>query len=360
MRCSTGNSREGRGERGAYSAEGYEGGHAKYWRGKRVLVTGGAGFLGSHLVEYLVEDGADVAVVDNLERGRLENLSAVIGDIRFINADLRDPTVCDVVMAGQEVVVNMAAKVTGIQYNINHHGDMFTQNMLICANTLEAARRQGVQRYTCVSTACIYPHDAKVPTPEEEGERGTPEPTNEGYGWAKRMAERQARYYASEYGMEIAICRPFNAYGDRDYYDEATSHVIPALIKKVLDGEGPVVVWGSGEQSRAFVHARDFAKGIQLVTEMYAEADPVNIGHDQETTIRELLEKILEMTGKRPRVVYDTSRPEGYRRRAADTTKLRRVTGGFVPRVSLEEGLAEMIRWYESLAGQPSEVEARL
>ena len=319
-----------------------------FWRGKQVLVTGGAGFIGSHLVECLVEDGARVTVVDNLERGRLENLEAVCSRIQFIKGDLRDPATCDQVTAGMEVVMHLAAKVTGIEYNREHHGEMFTSNMLVCANTLESARKSKVRRYCCVSTACVYPHDAKIPTPEEEGERGSPEPTNEGYGWAKRMAEKQARYYAKEYGMEVAICRPFNAYGPRDYYDEATSHVIPALIKRVLDGDDPVIVWSSGYESRVFVHARDIARGIQLVTEKYPAADPVNLGHDRETTIRDLLELILKLTGKHPKVFYDTSLPEGYRRRSADTTKLRRVTDGFLPAVSLEEGVAEMIQWYRS------------
>jgi nucleoside-diphosphate-sugar epimerase len=317
-------------------------------------VTGGAGFIGSHLTEMLVEDGARVRVVDNLERGRLSNLEAVLDAIEFIEGDLRDPQVCLRATQGMECVLNMAAKVTGIEYNRYHHGDMFTANILINTNVLEAARLNDVRRFCAVSTACIYPHDAVVPTPESEGDRGTPEPTNEGYGWAKRMAEKQAQYYAAEYGMEIAIVRPFNAYGPRDYYDRATSHVIPALIAKVLDGDDPVVVWGSGHQSRVFVHAKDFARGIQLVTEKYPAADPVNVGHDQETSIRELLAKILELTGKRPRVVYDTSLPEGYRRRAADTTKLRQVTGGFVPQITLEQGLVEMVEWYQATqAGAP-------
>jgi GDP-L-fucose synthase len=319
-----------------------------YWKGRRTLVTGGAGFIGSHLVEMLVADGARVRVVDNLERGRLSNLEAVLDNVEFIRDDLRDRDACLRATHGMECVINMAAKVTGIEYNRGHHGDMFTANALINTNVLEAARLNDVTRFCAVSTACIYPHDAIVPTPESEGERGTPEPTNEGYGWAKRMAEKQAQYYAAEYGMQIAIVRPFNAYGPRDYYDRETSHVIPALIAKVLDGDDPLVVWGSGDQSRAFVHAEDFARGIQLVTEKYAAADPVNIGHDQETSIKDLLHKILELTGKEPRVFFDTSLPEGYRRRAADTTKLRRVTGGFVPRISLEQGLVEMIEWYQT------------
>jgi len=316
------------------------------WQGKKILVTGGAGFIGSHLVELLVEDGADVTVVDNLERGRLDNLRAVIKDITFIQKDLRDFAVCKEVTRGMDVVMNLAAKVAGIHYNRYHHGDMFTSNILLSTNVLEAARINDVARFTVVSTACIYPHDAIVPTPESEGERGTPEPTNEGYGWAKRMAEKQGQYYAEEYGMEVAIARPFNAYGPRDCFDEATSHVMPALIKKVLDGDDPVIVWGSGNQSRAFVHVKDFAMGLKLVTEKYPIAVPVNIGHDHEVTIKELLQTITRMTGQNPRVVYDVSMPEGYPRRAADITRLRAATGGWEPAISLEEGLAETIEWY--------------
>lgn len=321
-----------------------------WWKGKKVLVTGGAGMIGSYLVEYLVEWGAEVTVVDNLERGNAHNLQAVMEHIRFIKGDLLDPTVCRIVTQDKDVVINMAAKVTGIHYNIHHHGVMFTANMLLAANVLEAARKNGVKRFCAVSTACIYPHDAVVPTPEPEGERGSPEPTNEGYGWAKRMAEKMAQYYAQEYGMEIAIVRPFNAYGPRDYFDEETSHVIPALIKKVLDGNDPVHIWGSGNQSRAFVHARDVALGILLVTEKYPMADPVNVGHDKEVTIRDLFYKICELTGWHPRPFFDTSRPEGYPRRAADITKLRQVTGGFEPQISLEEGLREMIAVYQSIS----------
>lgn len=319
-----------------------------FWTDRRVCVTGGAGFVGSHVAELLVAAGAKVRVADNLERGRMENLAAIASDIDFVECDLREASQARAAFAGCEVVVNMAARVTGIQYNRDHHGEMYTANTLISTNTLEAARAENVGRYTCVSTACIYPHDAAVPTPESEGDRGAPEPTNEGYGWAKRMSEKQAQYYAAEYDIDVAIARPFNAYGPRDYYDNKTSHVIPALVKKIMSGDDPVHVWGSGNQTRAFVHARDFAEGIVLVTEHYAKADPVNIGHDEETPIRELVERICKLTDRSPAINYDTSLPEGYPRRAADTTKLKEVTGGFTPKVSLDEGLREMIDWFES------------
>lgn len=318
-----------------------------FWNGRQVLVTGGAGFIGSHVVEYLVADGARVTVADNLQRGRLDNLVAVREEIRFLQLDLRDPDQCIEACRGQEVVLNLAAKVTGIEYNRTHQHDMFEQNMLLQQHPLHAAAKCGVGRFLQTSTACIYPHDARIPTPEGEGKRGEPEPTNAGYGWAKRMGERLAEYYARETAMEIGIVRPFNAYGPRDYYDTGTSHVIPALIKKVLDGNNPVEVWGSGNQSRVFVHAKDFAKGILLVAEKYAKADPVNIGHDQQITIRELLGRIQALTAVVNDVFYNLEKPEGYPQRAADTSKLRAVTGGFVPTIPLEEGLREMIEWYQ-------------
>lgn len=319
-----------------------------FWKDKKVLVAGGAGFIGSYLVELLVEDGAEVTVADNLERGKLENLSKVMDGIRFEKVDLRNFAQCKKACKGQEVVMNLAAKVAGIEYNRIHQRDMFENNMLLQQLVIQAAHQQGVNRFLQVSTACVYPRDAIVPTPESEGFRGEPEPTNSGYGWAKRMGERLAEFYARQTDMEVCIARPFNAYGLRDYYDEKTSHVIPALIKKVLDGDDPVVVGGSGNQTRVFVHARDLARGLKLVTEKYAVGDPVNIGHDDEISIKELLQRILALAGKNPDVFYDTSMPEGYLRRAADTTKLKEVTGGFVPQISLDEGLKEMIQGYET------------
>ena len=239
------------------------------------------------------------------------------------------------------MVLNLAAKVTGIEYNRFNMSDMFESNMRLQMNVLHAAYECKVKRFLQVSTACIYPHDALVPTPESEGDQCSPEPTNEGYGLAKLMGERLAKYYVKEKGMDVAIARPFNAYGPRDYFDDATSHVIPALMKRILDGNDPVVIWGSGNQSRVFVHAKDFAKGLALVAEKAPAGEPVNVGHDQEVTIKELFGVICKVVGKFPKPKFDTTKPEGYPRRAADTTLLRKYTG-FVPSISLEEGVREM------------------
>lgn len=314
-----------------------------YWKNKKVLITGGAGFIGSYLTELLVGQEAKVTVADSLTRGSRERIASILGQINLQAVDLFEPENCRKVCEGQDIVLNLAAKVTGIEYNRFHMGDMFENNMKLQMNVLHAAADCGVKRFLQVSTACIYPHDAKVPTPESDGERNSPEPTNEGYGFAKLMGEKLAHYYTQERGIEVVIARPFNAYGPRDHFDETTSHVIPALMKRILDGDDPVHIWGSGNQSRVFVHAKDIARGMMLVTEKAPPATPINIGHDQEVTIKELFGILCKIIGKNPKPYFDTSKPDGYPRRAADVSLLRKYTG-FVPSISLEEGIREMLR----------------
>lgn len=318
-----------------------------YWKDKKVLVTGGCGMVGSYVTEYLAGAGAQVRVADNLQRGSLEFIQSVSDRIEFCREDLLDFEACQKVCDGQEIVMNLVAKVTGIEYNRTHQTEMFETNFMLQRNVIHAAADAGVKRFLQVSTACVYPHDAAVPTPESEGRRGEPEPTNGGYGWAKRMGERLAEFYTRETGMECVIARPFNAYGPRDNFDEAESHVIPALIHRILRGDDPVEIWGSGNQKRVFVHSRDIALGMILLTEKAPPAEAVNIGHDKMMTIKELFDTLCRILEKSPKVFYDTSKPEGYAARAADTVKLRLLTG-FVPQTSLEEGIQEMVEWLQA------------
>lgn len=319
-----------------------------FWNKRKVCVTGGAGFVGSYLTEMLVEEGANLTVADSLVRGSLDRIEHVKDQVRLLRVDLATPEGAGEATRGQEVVLNLAAKVTGIEYNRFHHADMFASNMRIAESVIEAAAGNGVGRFLVVSTACVYPHDAIVPTPESDGERGEPEPTNQGYGWAKRMAERLGRYYDAESDMSVGVCRPFNMYGPRDHWEDETSHVIPSLIKRVMNGENPVAVWGSGNQTRAFLHARDGATGMKLIAEKATTSDPINVGHDDEVSIRRLIEMIIEVTGSDASYEFDTSKPDGYPRRGADATLLREVTG-WVPATPLEAGLKEMVEEYERI-----------
>ncbi|MGA2075428.1 MAG: NAD-dependent epimerase/dehydratase family protein [Terriglobia bacterium] len=319
-----------------------------FWRNRSVLLTGGCGFLGSYAAEELVAEGAQVTIVDNLQSGRLENIKSVRDRVEFVRADLRYRDVCEKVSAGFEVVLNFAGTAYGLEYSMKHHGEMLYSNLAIQSHMLEAARVNKVRSFLMVSSSCVYPDEAPIPTPEIDVLTGLPEPVNEGYGWAKRMAELQARYYHAEYGMGIGVCRPFNPYGDHYHWDGDKSHVLPSLVKRVLDGENPIVVWGTGRQRRNFLHARDTVRLMMMVTERYPCAKPVNIGYDDDISIAELVSLICEVSGKRPEVAFDTSRPEGRFRKCADATLLRKVTDNYQPQVPLREGIAEMVRWYHN------------
>lgn len=322
--------------------------NSAFWHGKRVLVGGGCGFLGSYLVPQLVEAGALVTVVDNLSNGYADNLDPVADQVEFIEADLCDPTVCNRVTQGQDMVMNLAGKAFGMEYSRSHNGVMLVYNLLSTLTPLEAARQNRVKRYLIVSSSCVYPDNAPIPTPELPVFTGMPESVNEGYGWAKRIQELAGTYYAHEYGMKISIVRPFNPYGGNyRWRSEEKAHVIPALVKRVMDGENPLMVWGTGKQRRNFLHASDATCLIMNVVEKALVSTPVNIGYDNDVTIAELVGLICEVSGKHPEIVFDTSKPEGRFRKCADATRLREVTNGYVPRVSLREGIAEMIEGYE-------------
>jgi GDP-L-fucose synthase len=314
-----------------------------FWQDKYLTVTGGAGFIGSYVVEQLVAAGAKVTVIDNLESGRLQNLETVWKEITFIQGDVTVTEHCRTWFAGQEVVLNLAGRAPGVGFSHLNHESQLGRNLLIGSSVLEGARQAGVHRVLVVSSSCVYPDDAPVPTPELPLFTGEPERVNAGYGWAKRYQELQAHYYADHFGMEIALARPFNSYGVRDMTLDERSHVIPALIKRLLSDAPELTVWGSGRQTRSFIHANDVAAGLLLLTEHYAICDPVNVGHDREICIKDLVALLMDLSGIRKPVVFDISKPEGCLRKAADMTKLRRVTGGFTPQTDLRTGLEEML-----------------
>jgi len=316
-----------------------------FWKQKKVLVTGGAGFIGSHVVEKLIEKGAEVTVLDNLQNGNLDNLKSVSGKFHFIKGDCTDYNVAESVCLEQDIVMNLAARVGGIEYNRTHQATMMRDNLLIGSVMLEAARKAGVERFLVVSSACVYPRDCIVPTPESEGFLDEPEPTNGGYGWAKRTAEKLGMYYAQEFGMKIGIVRPYNCYGPRDHFDPQASHVIPALIKRVMDRENPIKVWGSGQQTRAFLYVEDLANGIISAIENYPVPDPINLGTDEEISIKELIGKIIKICNVSTKIEFDLTKPDGSPRRNSDNTKAKNKIG-FTPEIGLDEGLKRTIELY--------------
>jgi nucleoside-diphosphate-sugar epimerase len=234
----------------------------EFCRRKKILVTGGAGFIGSHLIEMLVELDAKVTVPIR-KTTRMDFLKAVKKDIRIVEADLFDRQCVDSAMKGQEIVMHLAAAKGGrIVHSMGHPGSLFRDNMLSSINIFGSARCASVARCLVVSSACVYPRDSKVPTPEEEGSRDAPEPANAGSCWSKRMQEYLSLSLAEEYGLNVGIVRPFNADGPRDDFFNQTNHVTPGLIIRVLGGENPLLVWGKRKADQVFSVRYRFCSGI--------------------------------------------------------------------------------------------------
>lgn len=316
-----------------------------FWKGRKVLVTGGNGFIGSHLAEQLVAEGSIVTTTASSEKSRFRFLEGVRDEIQTMVGDLADPRFTQTAVQGQEVVMHLAARVGGIEYNIRHPGSIFYDNLTIFLAVMEAARRARVELFLVTSSACVYPRFCTIPTPEEEGFMDRPEPTNEGYGWAKRMEEFVSEAYSREYEMNVRIARPYNAYGPRDNFDPASSHVIPALIHRIMQGESPLVVWGDGSASRSFLYATDFARGLMAVAEKSPQVTAINIGANEEITMRQLAEMLVRASGKEIEIQFDASKPAGQPRRCCDTRLAERLLG-FRAQVPLELGLRQTLTWY--------------
>lgn len=316
-----------------------------YWREKRVLVTGGSGFVGSHLVERLIGGGASVRVCGRSRRRLQESVGTLADDVEFMEGDLADAEFAAKTCSGREVVFHLAAKVAGVGYNTRHPATLIHANTVIGLNVFEAAVRSGVERVLVASSACVYRRFAEVPTPESEGFIGDPEPTNFGYGWAKRFLEVQGRCYAQEHGLKVCLARPYNVYGPRDDFEWETNHVIPALIRRVVEGHDPMVVWGDGSQTRSFIFVEDVVALLMEACEKYAICDPINLGSDDEITIGELVRTIVDIAGFDTRIEFDATKPAGQPRRLGDHSKARTVLQ-YRPRVTMQEGLARTIEWY--------------
>jgi GDP-L-fucose synthase len=296
----------------------------------RALVTGGGGFLGSRLVERLEQDGHDVVVA----RRRDYDLT------RFDDAERLFED------AAPELVFHLAAEVGGIGANRANPGRYWYANLMMGAHVLELARLHQTRKVVIAGTVCAYPKFTPVPFREEELWNGYPEETNAPYGVAKKAVLVGAQAYREQYGLDAIFLLPANLYGPRDNFDLETSHVIPALIRKMVDNPtGEVVLWGDGSPTREFLYVDDCAEALALAAERYDGEAPVNIGTGVETSIREVAETIAELTGFSGEVVWDTSMPNGQPRRSLDASRARELFG-FEARTGLRDGLERTIAWY--------------
>ncbi|MEA3326245.1 MAG: GDP-L-fucose synthase [Chloroflexota bacterium] len=301
---------------------------------KRICVTGGAGFLGTYLIKYLRQRGAEKIFVPKIE------------DYDLVQQDAIQQMLND---SNPEVIIHLAAHVGGIGANREHPAEFFYDNLMMGVQLLHQAYAYGVEKFVAIGTVCAYPKFTPVPFSENDLWIGYPEETNAPYGLAKKMLLVQSQAYRDQYGYNSIFLLPVNLYGPGDNFNPRSSHVIPALIRKCVEakeqGQDHIVVWGDGSPTREFIYVKDAARGIALAAEHYNQSLPVNIGSGFEISIKDLVEKIVRMTGFDGKLVWDTSKPNGQPRRALDISRARDMFG-FEAHTDFEEGLQETIDWY--------------
>ncbi len=305
-----------------------------FWKDRRVCVTGGAGFLGSFVQQQLRERGVGEIFVPTIEKYNLVERDDIV---RLLDD------------ARPDVIIHLAAHVGGIGANREHPAEFFYDNLMMGVQLLHESYRRGVEKFVAIGTVCAYPKFTPVPFKEDDLWIGYPEETNAPYGLAKKMLLVQAQAYRQQYGYNAIFLLPVNLYGPRDNFDLNSSHVIPAMIRKMIEaqeaGQKEVVLWGDGSPTREFIYAEDAAEGIVLAAERYNGPDAVNIGSGYEIAIRDLAELIARLTGFEGKLVWDTTKPNGQPRRGLDTTRAEQYFG-FKARTSFEEGLRRTIDWY--------------
>jgi len=302
---------------------------------RRVVVTGGAGFLGSYVVEGLQRRRCKTILVPKIEDYDLVDMKDIVRMYEDMQPD---------------IVIHLAAVVGGIGANREHPGEFFYKNLMMGVQLIEQARLRDIEKFVAIGTVCAYPKFTPVPFREDDLWNGYPEETNAPYGLAKKMLLVQSQAYRAEYGFNSIFLLPVNLYGPRDNFDPGSSHVIPALIKKCVDaieaGDEHLECWGTGKVSREFIYAADAAEGILLATERYDGPEPVNIGAGFEITIKELAEKIAKLTGFKGEIRWDASKPDGQPRRRLDVSRAKKYFG-FEAKTSFDEGLRATISWYK-------------
>jgi GDP-L-fucose synthase len=312
-----------------------------FWKDKKVVVTGGAGFLGSFVIAKLKERGATDIYIPTIEDYDLTDRDSI--------RRLFDVTIANGFDASKMVIIHLAAHVGGIGANREHPAEFFYDNLVMGVELMHQAWQRGVGKFVAIGTVCAYPKFTPVPFKEDDLWIGYPEETNAPYGLAKKMLLVQAQAYRLQYGFNAIYLLPVNLYGPRDNFNPASSHVVPALIRKAAEaqekGEKEIIVWGDGSPTREFLYVEDAADGIVTAAEKYNGPEPVNLGSGYEISIKDLAEMVCRMTGFQGKLIWDTTKPNGQPRRGLDVSRAKEYFG-WSAQVSFEEGMRRTIDWF--------------
>ena len=293
-------------------------------KNKSVAVTGGAGLIGSYLVEQLVSIGSRVIVIDDLSKGSLANLESVIDQIEFRECNLEDRLASLEALVDCDIVFHLASRAFGVGYSSKHHLEILDHNELITNNLFSCLAVTKPSAILVTSSSCVYPDDGPNIVPELSLFSDEPEFVNWGYGWAKRFLEQKAVIFSKQTGIPVSIVRPFNIYGERYNWVGNASQAIPMLVKRVLDGEDPVTIWGSGKQRRNYIHASDCAR-LMIDVLMSGNSHPVNIGTEDTISMTELVALICRLSSLSPQISCDPTKPEGRFIKSSNSSLLKSV-----------------------------------